>query len=83
MRLFSHSLKLGDVGSEVHDLSKPFAGALFDMLIEIYQVLLFERGLSDLDPRDFSDLRSELSGSELERELSASRSATTRRAISP
>ena len=39
------------------------------MLIEIYQVLLYERGLSDLDPRAFTDLRSELSGSELEHEL--------------
>jgi hypothetical protein len=69
VRRFSHSLKLGDVGHEVHDLSKPFAGALFDALIEIYQVLLYERGLSDLDPRAFSDIRSELSGGRLEREL--------------
>jgi len=66
VRLFSHSLRMGDVSSEVHDLSKPFAGALFDILIELYQVLLFERGLSDLDPRDFRDLRSELSEEGLE-----------------
>jgi hypothetical protein len=72
VRLFSHSLKLGDVGNEVHDLSKPFAGGLFDTLVEIYQTLLFERGLSDIDPREFWDLRSELSEDELEQELSLS-----------
>lgn len=72
VRLFSHSLRMGDVSSEVHDLSKPFAGALFDILIEFYQVLLFERGLSDLDPRDFRDLRSELSEEGLEQQLSIS-----------
>ena len=70
VRLFSHSLRMSDVSAEVHDLSKPFAGALFDMLVEIYQVLLFERGLSDLDPRDFRDLSSELSEEELEEQLS-------------
>jgi hypothetical protein len=72
VRLFSHSLRMSDVSAEVHDLSRPFAGALFDILVEIYQVLLFERGLSDLDPRDFRDLRSELSEEELEEQLSAS-----------
>ncbi|MDF1632471.1 hypothetical protein P0086_08015 [Mycoplana sp. MJR14] len=72
VRLFSHSLRMSDVSAEVHDLSKPFAGALFDILIEIYQVLLFERELSDLDPREFRDLRSELSEDDLEQQLSAS-----------
>lgn len=72
VRLFSHSLRMSDVSAEVHDLSKPFAGALFDILVEIYQVLLFERGLSDLDPRGFRDLRSELSEEELEEQLSVS-----------
>ncbi|TIL39997.1 MAG: hypothetical protein E5Y79_29555 [Mesorhizobium sp.] len=75
VRRFSHSLRMSDVSTEVHDLSKPFAGALFDILIEIYQVLLFERGLSDLDPRDFRDLRSELSEEEIEDLLSASLAA--------
>jgi hypothetical protein len=72
VRLFSHSLRMSDVGREVHDLSKPFAGGLFDILVEIYQVLLFERGLSDLDPRTFRDLRSELTEEELEEQLSLS-----------
>ncbi|MER9236954.1 hypothetical protein NKI56_34040 [Mesorhizobium sp. M0622] len=75
VRRFSHSLRMSDVSTEVHDLSKPFAGALFDILIEIYQVLLFERGLSDLDPRDFRDLRSELSEEEVEDLLSVSLAA--------
>jgi hypothetical protein len=73
VRMFSHSLRLGDVSAEVHDLSKPFAGALFDILIEIYQVLLFERGLSDLDPRDFRDLRRELPTDVLEAQLRSDR----------
>lgn len=79
VRLFSHSLRMSDVSAEVHDLSKPFAGALFDILVEIYQVLLFERGLSDLDPRDFRDLRRELSQEELEEQLSASLGANDSR----
>lgn len=72
VRLFSHSLRMDDVSAEVHDLSKPFAGALFDIMLEIYQVLLFERGLSDFDPREYRDLRSELSNDEIEVLLSAS-----------
>ncbi|MBM6594039.1 gluzincin family metallopeptidase [Microvirga pudoricolor] len=69
VRRFSNSLRMGDVGHEVHDRSKPFAGALFDTLIEIYQAILFERGLSRLDPRSFAHLRLELSQGDLEREL--------------
>jgi hypothetical protein len=79
VRLFSHSLRMSDVCAEVHDLSKPFAGALFDTLVELYQVLLFERGLSDLDPRDFRDLKRELSEEELEAQLSVSLGANDSR----
>jgi hypothetical protein len=75
VRMFNHALKMQDVSTEVHDLSKPFAGALFDTLIEVFQVLQVERGLSDLDPRDFRDLRSELTQSEVEDELSVSHEA--------
>ena len=53
----------------MHDRSKPFGAALFDSLIEVHQALLFDRGLSDLDPRAFSDLRREIDPSEIEREL--------------
>lgn len=69
VRRFSNSLRMRDVGDEVHDRSKPFAGALFDTLIEIYQVILLERGLTDLDPRDFTHLRMQLSEGELVRQL--------------
>ncbi|HSI40911.1 MAG TPA: hypothetical protein VLA00_10225 [Xanthobacteraceae bacterium] len=66
VRRFSHSLRMSDVGMEVHDRSKPFAGALFDTLIEIYQTLLFERGLSALDPSDVWDLRQDYSEQEMD-----------------
>jgi hypothetical protein len=69
VRRFSNSLRTSDVGDDVHDRSMPFAGALFDCLIELYQILLAERGLTNLDPRAFDDLRQELSGRDLDNEL--------------
>ncbi|OCP04853.1 MULTISPECIES: hypothetical protein [unclassified Ensifer] len=73
IRSFNNSLRVGDVGDEVHDRSKPFAGALFDCLIEAYQSLLFERGLSDLDPRRFSNLRQQMAANIIEAKLRTSR----------
>lgn len=70
VRRFSNSLRLRDVGEEVHDRSRPFAGALFDTLIEIYQVILFERGLTRLNPRDFAYVRLEMSQHKLELQIS-------------
>jgi hypothetical protein len=70
VRVASHSLKLRDVGHEVHDRSKPFTGALFDSLIEIFQLLLVERGLSYLDPRGIASVRAALSQADVDRELS-------------
>jgi hypothetical protein len=69
IRTFSNSLHLSDVSAEAHDRSRPFGAALFDCLIEVHQALLFDRGLSALDPRAFSDLRRQIDPSELEREL--------------
>ncbi len=66
VRMFNHALKMRDVGSEIHDRARPFSGALFDSLIEIYQILLLERGLTDLDPREVEDLRAELTSSDIE-----------------
>jgi hypothetical protein len=63
---------MGDVSNEVHDLAKPFGGALFDLLIEIYQAVLYERGLSDLHPRDFWSLRDEYSEADIEEAMAAS-----------
>ncbi|MBY5415869.1 hypothetical protein ELG72_27450 (plasmid) [Rhizobium leguminosarum] len=60
LRSFNNSLRIGDVGGDVHDQSKPFAAGLFDCLIEVFQSLQFERGTSNIDPRKFSDLRRQM-----------------------
>jgi hypothetical protein len=73
VRVFSHSLKLQDVGQEIHDRSKPFTGAMFDSLIDVYQVLLLERGLTNLDVRKIDDLRNQLTQADVENELSITR----------
>ncbi len=73
IRVLSHSLKAGDVGAEVHDFSKPFAGALFDSLLEIFQLLLLERGLSDLDTREIEEVRVDLTQADIDREILVSR----------
>jgi hypothetical protein len=73
VRALSHSLKQHDVGGEVHDRARPLAGALFDTLVEIFHLLLVERGLSEFDIGEIEDLRTELSPSEIERELSVTR----------
>lgn len=73
IRTFNNSLRAGDVSHEVHDHSKPFAGGLFDCLVEVYQTLLFERGLSDLDPRQFGNLRQQLAPELIEATLRPSR----------
>jgi len=73
IRMASHSLKLSDVGREVHDLSRPFVGGLFDSLLEIHQLLLLERDLASLDTRSIRSVREDLSQTEIERELAVSR----------
>ena len=69
VRMASHSLKLSDVGSEVHDLSRPFTGAMFDALLEIFQLILLERGLASLDTRRIRSVRESLTQSDIDREL--------------
>ena len=73
LRLLNNSLRSADVGEDVHDRSKPFAAALFDSLVEIYQTLLFERGVTDLDPRRFSNLRQQMAPALIEENLRGSR----------
>lgn len=73
IRTFNNSLRARDVSDEVHDRSKPFAGALFDCLVEVYQTLRFERGLSDIDPRRFSNLRQQMAPHLIEASLRTSR----------
>ncbi|MDP7978869.1 hypothetical protein [Bacillus multifaciens] len=41
--------KMSDVGREAHDLSEPFTGGAFDVLVEIFQNNLIERGLISQD----------------------------------
>ncbi len=69
IRSLNNSLRVEDVGDDVHDRSKPFAAALFDSLVEIYQTLLFQRGITDLDPRRYGSLRHEMAAGMIERGL--------------
>jgi hypothetical protein len=73
LRSLNNSLRTADVGDDVHDRSKPFAAAMFDSLVEIYQTLLFERGVTDLDPRRFSNLRQQMAPALIEENLRRSR----------
>ncbi|NKM53472.1 hypothetical protein GFL21_02880 [Rhizobium anhuiense] len=72
LRSLNNSLRVSDVSQEVHDQSKPFAAGLFDCLIEVYQSLLFERGLSKINPRKFSDLRQQMAPALIEEGFRAS-----------
>ncbi|MTH78104.1 hypothetical protein GL286_10220 [Paracoccus aestuariivivens] len=69
LRSLNHTLRMSDVSNEVHDRSKPFSAALFDSLVEVYQTLLFERGIADLDPNQFEDLRLEMAPALIEQAL--------------
>ncbi len=73
IRVASHSLRLSDVGREVHDYSKPFVGALFDGLLEVFQLIMVERGLASFDTRQISEVRFDLNQTDIERELAISR----------
>jgi len=73
IRKASNSLKLADVGSEVHDLSRPFTGAMFDSLLEIFQLILLERGLADLDTRRIRSVRESMTQADIDRELAVSK----------
>jgi hypothetical protein len=73
IRMASHSLKMTDVGIEVHDRSRPFTGAIFDTGVEIFQLLLCERGLAKLDTRTIRDVRSDLTQADIDNELAVSR----------
>ena len=73
IRSFSNSLRSRDVSDEVHDRSKPFAAGLFDCVVEVYQTLLFDRGLSGIDPRLYSNLRQEMAPDLIETSLRESR----------
>lgn len=75
IRSFNNSLRSGDVSDEVHDRSRPFAAGIFDCLVEVYQTLLFQRGLSDLNPQRFSNLRQQMDPDLIEMNLRGSKAA--------
>jgi hypothetical protein len=71
LRNASQSLKMSDVGFDVHDRSRPFTGAIFDSIAEIFQAILYQRGLTTLDPYRVRDLRREASQQVLDRAIAS------------
>ena len=58
VRLASNSVKLSQFAGgwiDEHDLSQPLTGALFDILVDIFQENLVERGLITREVADLSD----------------------------
>jgi hypothetical protein len=58
IRLASNGLKLSEFSagwSDEHDLSLPFTGAMFDVLVDVFHESLLERGLIDQDVEDLVD----------------------------
>lgn len=47
IRVASNGRRLSEVTGEVHDLSRPFTGAVFDVMVEVFHDLLLEAGLID------------------------------------
>lgn len=47
IRLASNARKMSEVSDEIHDRSRPFTGAVFDTLVDLYHAGLVRRGLAD------------------------------------
>lgn len=47
LRVASNDRRLSQVTEEVHDLSRPFTGAVFDIMVEVFHDLLLANGLID------------------------------------
>lgn len=47
IRLASNSRKMREVSEEIHDRSRPFTGAVFDTLVDLYHAGLVRQGLAD------------------------------------
>lgn len=47
IRLASNSRKMTEVTEEIHDRSRPFTGAIFDTLVDLYHAGLVRQGLAD------------------------------------
>jgi hypothetical protein len=59
IRLASNARKMSEVTEEIHDRSRPFTGAVFDTLVDLYHAGLVRQGLADerllgLDIREVS-----------------------------
>ena len=47
IRLASNARRLSEVTDEIHDRSRPFTGAVFDTIVDIYHASLVREGLAD------------------------------------
>jgi hypothetical protein len=52
IRIVSNSRKMSEVTDEVHDLSRPLTGAIFDFIVYVYLEELLRRGLVNVGLRD-------------------------------
>jgi len=60
IRIASNARKMSEVTEEIHDRSRPFTGAVFDTLVDLYHAGLVRQGLADerllgLDIREVSE----------------------------
>ena len=63
IRIASNATKMSEFAlgwSDEHDLSEPLTGAVFDLLLDIYEANLVERGLIPPDLAELSDARGHL-----------------------
>ena len=47
IRLASNARRMSEVTEEIHDRSRPFTGAVFDTIVDIYHMALVREGLAD------------------------------------
>jgi hypothetical protein len=64
-RVASNDRKMSSVTRELHDMSTPFTGAVFDTFIEIYHAKVVERNLIDLPLPLSYDRLFEMDGDEI------------------
>lgn len=57
VRIAGNGRRMSDVGEEPHDKSRPFTGAFFDAIVEIYHDGAVDQGLVDLPPTRIVDAR--------------------------
>ncbi len=67
IRLAFNSYRMSDVGDEPHDRSQPLTGAIFDILVEVFQSNLVEKGLITEDLAERSTQNPTNDGVDLEK----------------